>query len=310
VIESAGIDVMHFTMQNAFQTHIPSIYHPHDLQHIHLPGGFTLRRRVLRDQMYRVFCDQASMIATASRFVKRDLIEQYQIAEEKIEVVPLAPVVDAYSESSSEALADIRRKYFLPPDFIFYPAQTWPHKNHIGLLKALAILRDRFGMKVNAVFSGRKEDFFRTIEKQVGDLGLESQVTFLGFVTPSELRGLYKLCRAVVIPTKFEAASFPLWEAFTMEAPVACSNVTSLPEQAGDSALLFDPDKPEEIARQVFQLWTDDTIRSALVEKGRQNVARFSWERTARIFRAHYRRIGRRALSDEDRKLLFSQILF
>ena len=309
LIESAGIDVMHFTVQNAFRTEIPSIYHPHDLQHIHLPDGFTLRRRVLRDQMYRAFCDQASMIATASRFVKRDLIEQYQLAEEKIDVVPLAPVIDAYSEPGPEVLAGIRQKYSLPPDFIFYPAQTWPHKNHMGLLQALVILRDRFGVKMNAVFSGRKDDFFRTIEKQVRELGLEGQVNFLGFVSTTELRGLYKLCRAVVIPTKFEAASFPLWEAFIMEAPVACSNVTSLPEQAGDSALLFDPNKPEEIARQVFQLWTDDTIRSALVEKGRRNVARFSWERTARIFRAHYRRIGRRALNDEDMNLLLSPSL-
>lgn len=310
VIEKAGIDVMHFTKQNAFRTKIPSIYHPHDLQHIHLPDGFTLRRRVLRDQMYRAFCDQASMVAVASRFVKRDLIRQYQIADEKIQVVSLAPVVDAYSEPSLEDLAGICRKYSLPGDFIFYPAQTWQHKNHIGLLLALAILRDRSGVKVNAVFSGRKEDFYKTIEKKVRELGMEDQVTFLGFVTPMELRGIYKLCRAVVIPTKFEAASFPLWEAFIMEAPVACSNVTSLPEQAGDSALLFNPEDLEEIARQVQRLWTDDKLRSELVEKGRRNVARFSWEHTACTFRAHYKRIAQRPLTVEDREILLSQSMF
>jgi glycosyltransferase involved in cell wall biosynthesis len=310
LIERVGIDIMHFTMQNAFLTEIPSIYHPHDLQHIHLPEAFSVRRRVLRDLMYRTFCNQASMIAAASNFVKKDLIQNYHLPDEKIQVVNLAPVINTYSEPNSRDLTSLRQKYALPEDFIFYPAQTWPHKNHIGLLTALAFLRDQMGLRVEAVFSGRMDKFYRTIEYKIKALNLENQVAFLDFVTPVELRGLYKLCRAVVIPTRFEAASFPLWEAFTMGAPAACSNVTSLPEQAGDSALLFGPDKPEEMAWQIFKLWTDEKIRSELVKKGMQNVARFSWERTARTFRAHYRRIAQRSLTDEDREILNSPSLF
>ena len=115
IIEKAGIDIMHFTLQqHAFMTNIPSIYHPHDLQHIHMPELFTLRKRVLRDQMYRSFCNQATMVAVASNFVKKDLIQHFQLPDEKIKVVPLAPVVNTYSEPDAKDLANIQQKYSLP----------------------------------------------------------------------------------------------------------------------------------------------------------------------------------------------------
>ena len=304
LIEKAEIDVMHFTTQGAFITDIPNIYHPHDLQHIHIPEYFTKRVRVFRDQMMRTFCNQASMVAVVSEWVRKDLIQQYGLDEEIVKVVPFAPVVGEYSEPNAQDLILIQQKYQLPKDFIFYPAQTWPHKNHIGLLKAVALLRDKMDTKVSVVFSGKKKEFYKTIDSKVKELKLEDQVRFLGFINPLELRGIYKLCKAVVIPTQFEAASFPLWEAFLMGAPVACSNVTSLPEQAGDSALLFDPHKPEEIAQQIQILLQDEGIRRELIRKGKQNVSRFSWEWTARIFRAHYRRIAEHPLSDDDMELL------
>lgn len=86
--------------------------------------------------------------------------------------------------------------------------------------------------------------------------------------------------------------------------PAACSNVTSLPEQAGDSAIVFDPDDIEAIADAVRRLWTDEELRQRLVTQGVENVSRFSWDRTIRIFRAHYRRIAGRPTSAEDRELL------
>jgi len=180
----------------------------------------------------------------------------------------------------------------------------------VGLLRALVFLREKMGIRVASVFSGTKNEFYKTIHDKVIEFGLEDQVTFLGFVEPMELRSIYKLCRVVVIPTKFEAASFPLWEAFMMGVPVACSNVTSLPEQAGDSALIFDPDKPEEIACQIYKLWTDEELRFELISKGKENVSRYSWQRTAKIFRAYYRQIAQYSLNDDDLKLLNTPSFF
>ena len=109
-----------------------------------------------------------------------------------------------------------------------------------------------------------------------------------------------------MIPTKFEAASFPLWEAFSAGVAAASSNVTSLPEQAGDAALLFDPDSLDDMAAAIDRLWNDSALRRLLIERGRARVDAFRWDRTARTFRAHYRRLAGRPLSHEDQSLVAS----
>lgn len=304
-IEKANIDVMHFTHQVAFLTKVPSIYHPHDLQHKHFPRYFSMSKRLIREIIYRIFCSRAQLVAVVSSWIKYDLIQTYHLSKEKVQIIPFAPVMSAYKEPTPDDLIAVKQKFLLQDAFIFYPAQTWPHKNHLGLLDAIAIMRERYGMIVSVVFAGSIfESFFPEIERRIRELSLESQTRFLGFVTPLELQCLYRIAKCVVIPTKYEAGSFPLWEAFLSGVPAACSNVTSLPSQAGDAALIFDPDQPEEIANAIRRLWTDEPLRQTLIERGYQNVARYSWERTARIFRAHYRRIARRSLTEEDRRLL------
>jgi glycosyltransferase involved in cell wall biosynthesis len=244
------------------------------------------------------------MVGVASSWGKQDLIQHYHLPEDKVQVVPWAPMLTVYPTPSGGDLISVQRKFSLPEAFIFYPAQTWAHKNHIGLLEALAILRDRHGLIIHFVSSGRLSEFFPAIQRRARELRLVDQVRFLGFVSPLELQSLYTLCNSVVIPSKFEAASFPLWEAFLAGVPVACSNVTSLPRQAGDAALIFDPDRPEEIAEAILSLWTEEALRRTLGERSKMNVARFTWDRTARAFRAHYRRLANRPLTQEDRELL------
>ncbi len=303
-IEAAGIDVMHFATQDAFHTNVPSIYHPHDLQHVHLPEFLSPRERLVRDVRYRTFCAQAEMVAVVSSWVQADVRSHYGLPAEKVRVIPWAPVLTEYPTPTDRDLAETRRKFQLPEEFVFYPAQTWAHKNHIGLLEALSIVRERYGIEIPFVGTGAKNGHFASIERRVRELRLGDLVQFLGFVSPLELQCLYRLCRCVAIPSKFEAASFPLWEAFLAGAPAACSNVTSLPRQAGDAALLFDPDRHDQIADAVVRLWTDGELRAVLADRGKHNVARFSWDRTARTFRAHYRRIGGEPLTPEDQALV------
>ncbi|WP_035242069.1 glycosyltransferase family 4 protein [Desulfobacter vibrioformis] len=306
-IEKAKIDIMHFTHQVAFLTKVPSIYHPHDLQHIHLPHYFSMSKRVLRELLYRIFSSRAKLVAVSSSWVKADLIRNYNLSNEKVQVIPLAPVINAFQEPTHDDFTSVQQKFSLPDSFIFYPAQTWPHKNHLGLLDAVAILREQYGMVVSVVFAGSiSGTFFLEIKRHIELLRLDAQSCFLGFVTSFELQCLYKLAKCVVIPTKYEAGSFPIWEAFLSGVPVACSNVTSLPTQAGDAALIFNHEQPEEIAEAIRRLWTDESLRQTLIERGHKNVNRYLWERTVRIFRAHYRRIAKHPLTEEDQKLLIA----
>ena len=278
--------------------------HPHDLQHRHYPRYFTRYELVSRDVTYQAFCRQAVVVPVVSCWVRDDLIRQFGLAPAKVAVVPLAPAPALLEPDSPETATVLRAQQKLPERFVFYPAATWPHKNHIMLIRALHLLSTQAGIRVDCVFAGPQTDFYRQLAAEVQRLGLAGQVRFLGPVTSETLAALYKLATAVVIPSRFEAASFPLWEAFLARVPAACSTVTSLPDQAGDAALLFDPDQAADIASAIERLWLDESLRQTLVARGVVNVNRFSWDRTARLFRAHYRRSAGCPLSDEDRDLL------
>lgn len=204
-VERAGVEVMHMTLQLGFLTDLPTIYHPHDLQYIHLPQYFSRRQRLTSDAYLRTLSHRANLVAVASSWCKQDVMRQYGIAEEKIAVIPLAPASSAYASPTARDMEAVKSLFLLPPSFVFYPAQTWPHKNHIALLSALAWLRDRRGIVVPFVSSGFCNDFFPTIKAVICELGLEAQTKFLGFVTALQLQCLYALSRCVVIPTKFES---------------------------------------------------------------------------------------------------------
>jgi glycosyltransferase involved in cell wall biosynthesis len=189
-------------------------------------------------------------------------------------------------------------------DFIFYPAQTWPHKNHLNLIEALALLRDRFGIVIPLVSSGKRNAFYQVIKVRVASLALADQVQFLDYVSEQRLGALFSLARAVVIPTKFESLSLPIWEAFAAGRAVACSNVTSLPMQVAGAALLFDPNDVESMALAIRKIWEDDALRAELSRKGRERMKQFPSDRPARHFRAIYRSVLGRGLTTEDEQLL------
>ena len=307
-IEHAGVDVVHFLCQMAFLTGVPSIYHPHDLQHVHLPEALPARDVELRELWYRAFCEQASLVVLMTRWGRRDLIESYGLPQERTAVVPWGTVTDAYPEPSEAEIAEARAELSLPEAFLLYPAQTWAHKNHEGLLEALALLEERHGSAPAVVCSGHRNELYPRLAERARRLGLERTIRFVGFVSPLRMRCLYELATGLIFPSRFEGWGMPVTEAFSLGVPVACSSATALPETAAGAALLFDPDDPAQIAEAAWRLWTDPDLRASLVERGRLRAAKLSFDRAARTFRAHYRRIGGRPLTDEDRALVRASI--
>src|SRR5262249_8237555 len=142
-----------------------------------------------------------------------DFVRHYRLPPEKVMVVPMPSPAMTYREPTPAEVDALARRIGFQ-NFIFYPAQTWPHKNHLRLLEALKLLKDRAGIVVPLVSTGRLTHFFTEIEARSAALGLQDQVRFLGFVSEPEMRALYQLCTALVMPTRFEAASLPIWEAF------------------------------------------------------------------------------------------------
>ncbi|HEX3561212.1 MAG TPA: glycosyltransferase family 1 protein [Solirubrobacterales bacterium] len=303
-VERARVDVVHFPFQDAFTTDIPSIYQPHDLQHLHLPELFSPWVRARRERVYRTHSNRAAMVVAMTSWGKRDFIANYDLAPEKVTVVPGGSVLREYPPPTDRDIGELRSRLSLPESFLLYPAQTWPHKNHLRLLEALASIRDEHGVSIPLVCPGKQTDHYRQIQEEIGSLGLEPLTRFPGFVSPLELRALYELATGLVFPSLFEGWGLPVCEAFDAGLPVASSTATGLPDVVGDAGLMFDPDDTQGMAAEVLRLWQDGGLRASLRERGRERAALFSFDRTARLFRAHYRRIGQRPLSEEDRILL------
>jgi glycosyltransferase involved in cell wall biosynthesis len=303
-IESLGCDVIHFPRGNFVRCAIPAIYNPHDLQYLHYPEYFSPNAYAWRQRLDRAALSSAETVTVSSNWGKSDIIRHFGIDPEKIQVIPGAPPMEVYSEASKEVSAEVSKIYKLRTPFAFYPAMTWEHKNHLRLLEALALLRDKHGIKVRLICTGSQNDFWGTIECKLNSLCLQDQVRFLGLVPAQHVRAIYRLAEFVVIPTLFEATSGPLLEAWLEGTPATCSTATSLPEQAGEAALLFDPLSVESIAEAVGRMSRDPGLRQRLKEQGARRLVNFNWERTARAYRAVYRRAAGFELSENDRRLL------
>jgi glycosyltransferase involved in cell wall biosynthesis len=306
--ERLGADVVHFpTNQRLVRCDVPMVFNPHDLQHLHYPQFFAEEQIAWREATYRAGCSLADAVAAESRWVKEDIVRQYGTIPDKIHVIPRGSPTELYDPPTDTVLASTRHKLDLPEAFALFPAQTWPHKNHVRLLEAVALLRDRDGVRVNLVCTGRKNDFWPVIRKRIRSLRLHDRVRFPGYVSAGELRALYRLAEFVVFPSLFEGGGFPILEAFHEGTPVACADVTSLPEYGGDAVLLFDPTSVQSIAQALVRMRAEPDLRAELSEKGSSRISQFTWEQTARQYRALYRVLAGRPLSDEDRHLLVGE---
>ena len=305
--ESLGCDVVHFPYQDYAFCRIPTIYNPHDLQHLHFPQFFAHEEIERREIVYPAACRAAETVVVASQFVKQDVARNYQIDADKIQVIHWSPPAVAPLEFDERAARTLFDKYevdFAPRPFALYPAMTWEHKNHLRLLEAVALLRQRDGLKINVICTGHKNSFYPRIERRLRELDLSEQIKFVGVVERRELSLFYRAAQFVIIPTLFEAASAPLFEAWQHDVAVACSAITALPGQAATAALLFDPYSVEAIAAAVKTLHDDENLRRELQARGRERLRDFDLTRTLKTYRAVYRKVGGVALTEEDRQLL------
>lgn len=299
--ESLGADVLHFFTQSYERTSLPAVYNPHDLQHIHMPWLFDRAQLAWRSVTYDLACREAQVVCVASRWVRDDVVRTFGISPAKVQVIPWAPPTVAYRQPSPDDVKATIARYRLPARFAFYPAVSWPHKNHAVLLAALARCSDR---ELCLVLTGHRTEHWPVLARRISELGLRQRVRHLGVVPGDTLRALYRAALFVVVPSRFEAASGPLFEAWQENVPAAVAAVTSLPEQAGDAALLFDPDSVEELSDVLDRLSCDANLRAELIAKGRRRLADFDWHLTARAYRAVYLKAAGRPLDTGQRELL------
>jgi glycosyltransferase involved in cell wall biosynthesis len=250
----------------------PFAFTLHDLQERHHPENFSIAQRCWRRTVYGALARRAARIVCESGYVKEDIVRFCGVPAKKVVVVPAPPVTSYMQELPAERFDEVRAKFELPEQFIFYPAQFWPHKNHLRLVEAFAEVA-RQHAKCHLLLTGKPRGEFRRICGRVQELGLTKRVRHVGYISASELNAIYKTCTLVVIPTLFESISIPVYEAFALGAPVCASRIGALPEQIGEAGELFDPFSVQEIARTICAALADEDRRRELVLRGKAAVA-------------------------------------
>jgi len=252
-----------------------------DIQQEYYPEFFDKSELNMRRKLYKRSAERADIILTISETTKKTLIEKYGIKPEKIIVSYPDCSRDFKKIDELKILNAVKEKYSLPDEFIFYPASTWPHKNHIKLLEAISILRKKYAFKKNLVLTGIPMNNHSKAMNTVKRLNLGKQVIFLKFVPFSNMPVIYNLATIMVFPSLFEGFGIPLLEAMNTGLPIACSDRTSIPEIVEDAGIYFNPDIPEDMAEKIFMLWYDDETKKKLIRKGFERAGLPKWKETA-----------------------------
>lgn len=272
------------TVLNATSHRVPTVLCVHDIQHEYHPEFFSRRELFSRHDRYRLSCWAASAVQASSRFVKTCLLEKFDFLDpERVFVAPEGVDFERFHPAAPNEMPDasVRPQ---PGSFLFYPAQLWPHKNHLLLIDALATFRSRHGYEVPCILTGQDYGMGQCIAEAISQQGLE-KVRHLGRVPFRQLLWLYANCVAVLALGLHESSSLPLREGAAFGKPLICSDIPPNLELDGKLSLLtFDRHSSESLLSIVERLQTD---RARLTAEAAANVAAvrgFEWRVVAQAY--------------------------
>jgi len=231
----------------------------------------------------------ASHVIVISEATRRDLQACFRLSSQKVTTIPLA-AASSFRPRSPTEVARVRRKHALPEDYVLYLGINKPHKNLVRLIDAFSLVTQH-ASRFTLVIAGAWDSRYPEPRQRVTELGLEGDVRFLGPVAEGDLPALYSGALLFAFPSECEGFGLPVLEAMACGTPVACANVSSLPEVGGDAVLYFDPADVEAIAEAFCQALADADLRTELRERGLRQAAHFSWKQTAQRTLDLYRHI-------------------
>ena len=261
---------------------VSAVFTCHDLIPLRYPQYFSAAQRLIYRLAHILALKAASMTIAVSRATRADLMRCFRPVPQRVVVIPEA--ADAhFAPQLPERINALRIKYALPEQYVLYFGSNKPHKNIVGLVKACKILNIKHQISnVKLVVAGHWDERYPEAMRIVEESDLRDQVVFLGPVDEADLPALYSGAVLFAFPTLCEGFGLPVLEAMACGTPVVCSSISSLPEVAGDAALLVNPLEIDELAQAIGQLWSDEELRKDMRARGLAQAARFSWEQTAR----------------------------
>jgi glycosyltransferase involved in cell wall biosynthesis len=283
-------DLLHCPQFNVpLLTNVPLVLTVHDCTFDRFPEEFPNKiSRFYYQFMFPAALRKARKIIAISDSTKKELIHFYQVPEEKISVIYLGVGEKFFQRYSNEKIFAFKQELGITEEYILYVGLTRPRKNLDRILRAFARFLSQSDRKHKLVLVGNIDKRFLDVDKLVNDLNIRDNVLELGFVSDDNLLKLYQGASFLLFPSLYEGFGLPVLEAMALGTPVLTSNVSSLPEVAGDAALLVDPYNIEGIARGIKELSENPNIRESLIRKGKLRAAHFSWDKCARETMAVY----------------------
>ncbi len=256
----------------------------HDVSFAYFPEFFPRRKNLWHaEQGWRKQVKEAGRVITVSDATRENILDLFHLPEEKVvRVYPGLKKNCRPLPKNAPALAAFREERHLQAPFFLYVGTLEPRKNIIGLVRAFNIVKAKPANRdLRLVVAGAPGWLYDKIFKEIKASPYSNDIVVWGPATEEEILNLYNLATAFVYPSFFEGFGFPPLEAQKCGCPVVASNRSSLPEVLGSSALLADPYRLEELALAMESAATDEELRKELIQKGFENSARFTWEKTA-----------------------------
>jgi glycosyltransferase involved in cell wall biosynthesis len=304
LLDRHGVDVVHFTYPVKWPTRRPYIFEPHDIQQHHFPEFFSPDVLAWRKKTYTDGIGNAAFVVCGTWWTKQDIMRCYGVPASQVAVIPRSSTM-ARGEVTPAREAEIASGAALPERFMLYPAMTFPHKNHLRLFEAMARLRDRQGIELQLICTGRAyAPFHPELVQAIERLGLERQVRFLGVVSDELLAVCYRRARFIVFPSLLEGHSQSLLEALWHGRPVVGASQSSIPETVGQAGLLFDGLDVEAMAEALARAWTDDGLIEGLAASTVGSFDRYRWDRALVTLTACYKAAAGRGLSAAEQAAL------
>jgi glycosyltransferase involved in cell wall biosynthesis len=286
-VKQYGIDLLHCTANTApLHCSVPMVLTLHDII-------FLENQPLLRGSWYQRFGNQyrrwnvpqvvskCDRIITVSDFERQRIIDQLKLAPEQVVSIWNAVSDQFRIIDDRQQIAQVRQQYNLPDEFIFFLGNTDPKKNVRNVLKSLLLLKQQGLLTLPVVISNLPAAALNELLTEIGGQALADDIILCGYIPNSVLPCVYNAATIFLCPSLRESFGLPILEAMACGTPVITSNTSSMPEVAGEAALLVDPTSPEAMALAIERLIDQPGLRARLCEQGLSRAALFSWQATA-----------------------------
>ncbi|HWZ23207.1 MAG TPA: glycosyltransferase family 1 protein [Cytophagaceae bacterium] len=269
-IKKYNPDLLFYPATNYLNIDIPYITTVWDLQHRLQPYFPEVSNNYVwetREEYLSLCLKKAAYIITGNHTNQREINLFYGIPSNRIKLLPHPTPSFAFDKEEGDFKLNLKR-LDIEGEYLFYPAQFWPHKNHITLLEAISILNKKYNTHFKLVLTGSDKGNLSHIKNKAKELGITDQVFLIGFVEIEDMISLYRGAFALTYMTFFGPENLPPLESFALGCPVIASRVEGAEEQLAEAAILVESFNAEELASAVINLKNNLDLRNSLIERG------------------------------------------